>query len=383
MNAMSWIGHGKSGRRLKAFRSRMSTVVGRLVLLGLLFAAGGHFTAPAVAMDCNGKPDALGVSRVIAVDPTEHRLVGSMQYPETLPLADHEVVLTFDDGPSPKYTDRILETLASQCVKATFFMVGEMAKLFPEEARKVAAQGHTIGTHSFSHPFTFQRMTEAQAGAEIDKGIDAVGAALENPAELAPFFRVPGFLTSKNTEAALASRRLMTWSADIPSDDWTGIGSNEIIRRVMSRLEAKSRGIILFHDIHEHTVAALPELLKELKEQGYRVVQIVPASDKVAKTETTPDQWKLPPEKMVQAEEGAKPSTEGRGVAKHAKTSRARASRHVGRAHIRLARAKVERKRPHHVAGERINNRRLRDSDCHGQEGRRAGSCAPAHHRAA
>ena len=356
----------------------MSTVVGRLVLLGLLFAAGGHFTAPAVAMDCNGKPDALGVSRVIAVDPTEHRLVGSMQYPETLPLADHEVVLTFDDGPSPKYTDRILETLASQCVKATFFMVGEMAKLFPEEARKVAAQGHTIGTHSFRHPFTFDRMTEAQAGAEIDKGIEAVGAALENPAELAPFFRVPGFLTSKTTEAALASRGLMTWSADVPSDDWKGISSDEIVRRVMSRLETKSRGIVLFHDIHEHTVAALPELLKQLQEHGYRVVQVVPASDKLAKTETTSDQWRLPPEKTVQVEEGAKHSVDGRARARGAK-----ASRHIGREHIRLGRTKVARKRPQHVVGERTNNRRLRDGDCHGHEARRAGSCTPAHHNAA
>ncbi|HEU5402538.1 MAG TPA: polysaccharide deacetylase family protein [Terriglobales bacterium] len=375
MNAMWLISDGSSGRHLTLFTNCMSTVVGRLGLLGLLLAAGANSIATAAAIDCNGKPDALGVSRIIAVDPTEHRLVGSMQYPETLPLADHEVVLTFDDGPSPKYTDRILETLASQCVKATFFMVGEMAKLFPEEARKVAAQGHTIGTHSFHHPFTFDRMTEAQAGAEIDKGIEAVGAALENPAELAPFFRVPGFLTSKTTEAALASRGLMTWSADVPSDDWRGISSDEIVRRVMSRLETKSRGIILFHDIHEHTVAALPELLKELREHGYRVVQVVPASDKVAKTETTPDQWKLPPEKVLQAEEGAKPAAEEPGPARHAK-----ALGRVRNGHVHVARAKGVRR---HVAGERTNNRRLHDGDCRGHQGRRAGSCASAHRNAA
>jgi peptidoglycan/xylan/chitin deacetylase (PgdA/CDA1 family) len=252
--------------------------------------------------DCKGKPDALGVSRIIAVDPTEHRRIGTIQYPETLPLADHEVVLTFDDGPSPRYTDRILEILAAECVKATFFMVGEMAKMFSDEARKVETEGHTIGTHSFRHPFTFNRMTESQAGEEVDKGIEAVGAALGNQAELAPFFRVPGLLTSKSTEAALASRHLMTWSADVLADDWKPINNAEVVRRAISGLEAKGRGVLLLHDIHERTVAALPDLLKELKQKGFNLVQVVPASTTIPKTETTPDQWRLPAPAAVAAE---------------------------------------------------------------------------------
>jgi peptidoglycan/xylan/chitin deacetylase (PgdA/CDA1 family) len=243
---------------------------------------------------CNGNNNALGVSRVIAVDPKEHTRIGTMQYRETLPLADHEVVVTFDDGPSPKYTNRILDTLASECVKATFLMVGEMAKAHPEEVRRVFAEGHTIGTHSFSHPFTFRRMTEQQAGREIDAGIEAVQAALGDPKELAPFFRVPGFLTAQPTEAALASRGLMTWSADFPADDWKNIGSAEIVKRAMSRLEAKGRGILLLHDIHERTVEALPIILNELRTRGYHIVHVVPATSKVAKTETTPEQWILP-----------------------------------------------------------------------------------------
>jgi peptidoglycan-N-acetylglucosamine deacetylase len=178
---------------------------------------------------CRGNKDALGVSRVIAVDPREHTRIGTMQYQETLPLADHEVVITFDDGPIPKYTSRILDTLAAECVKATFLMVGEMAKAHPDEVRRVFAEGHTIGTHSFSHPFTFRRMTEQQAGKEIDAGIEAVQNALGDPKELAPFFRVPGFLTAKPTEVALAERGLMTWSADFPADDWKKISSAEIV----------------------------------------------------------------------------------------------------------------------------------------------------------
>jgi peptidoglycan/xylan/chitin deacetylase (PgdA/CDA1 family) len=258
-----------------------------------LFACLG--IAPASSTEsCKGNNDALGVSRVIAVDPREHTRIGTMQYRETLPLADHEVVITFDDGPSPKYTNRILDTLAAECVKATFLMVGEMAKAHPDDVRRVFGEGHTIGTHSFSHPFTFRRMTEQQAGKEIDAGIEAVQNALGDPKEVAPFFRVPGFLTAKPTEAALAERGLMTWSADFPADDWKNISSAEIVKRAMSRLEAKGRGILLLHDIHERTVEALPIILNELKIHGYHIVHVVAATSQVAKTETTPEQWVLP-----------------------------------------------------------------------------------------
>jgi len=83
----------------------------------------------ALAGECPGHPDALGTERIIAVDPAEHARIGAMQYRETLPLADKEVVLTFDDGPLPPYTARILQTLASECVKATFFMIGRQAPI--------------------------------------------------------------------------------------------------------------------------------------------------------------------------------------------------------------------------------------------------------------
>src|SRR3954463_8173066 len=85
-------------------------------------------TAVAHAGDCPGHPDAIGTSRTIVVDPREHGRIGTMDYAETLPLADHEVVLTFDDGPIPPYTTRVLDILAAECVHATYFIVGEMAK---------------------------------------------------------------------------------------------------------------------------------------------------------------------------------------------------------------------------------------------------------------
>src|SRR5260221_7107684 len=123
--------------------------------------------AVAGAAECPGNPDALGPSRTIVVDPVEHPRLGSMQYRESLPLEDHEIVLTFDDGPLPPRSTRVLEILASECVKATYFMVGRMARSFPDLVRRIHEAGHTIGTHSQSHPLSFHRLTVARARQDI------------------------------------------------------------------------------------------------------------------------------------------------------------------------------------------------------------------------
>ena len=122
-----------------------------VLLLGML--ASVIATGSASAADCPGNPGALGTSRTLVVDPREHPRIGTMQYAETLPLQDHEVVLTFDDGPLPPHSTQVLDILASQCVKATFFIIGRMARDFPEGVRRVRDAGHTIGTHSQNHPW--------------------------------------------------------------------------------------------------------------------------------------------------------------------------------------------------------------------------------------
>src|ERR1700761_7161715 len=88
----------------------------------------GFAAHAASAADCPDHPNALGTSRTLVVDPREHPRIGTMQYRETLPLADHEVVLTFDDGPLPRNSNKILDILAAECVKATFFTIGQMAR---------------------------------------------------------------------------------------------------------------------------------------------------------------------------------------------------------------------------------------------------------------
>src|SRR5215471_9412435 len=136
----------------------------------------GYTTAQSA--DCPGHPDAIGTSRTIVIDTRAHPRLGTMQYSETLPLRDHEVVLTFDDGPLPKNSNQVLQILADQCVKATFFTIGQQALANPEGVRKLAAAGHTIGTHSQTHPLTFARMSLEQAQKQINDGIASTAAAL-------------------------------------------------------------------------------------------------------------------------------------------------------------------------------------------------------------
>jgi peptidoglycan/xylan/chitin deacetylase (PgdA/CDA1 family) len=232
--------------------------------------------------NCPGHPDALGTSRVLALDPAQFPRIGRMQYPDSIPLADKEVVLTFDDGPLPPYSNQILDILAGQCVKATYFLVGEMARAFPAMVRRIYEEGHTIGTHSDDHPTRFGQLPVEKMRQEIDWGISDVSAALGDPKYLAPFFRIPGLARSDTVESELAARGLIVFSSDTVADDWHHrIGAKQIIAAAMRRLEASGKGILLLHDIHPKTVAALPGLLKELKDKGFHVVQVVPAASYV------------------------------------------------------------------------------------------------------
>ena len=259
------------------------------LLLGLLTTA----SSAAFAADC--RPDALGTSRTLVVDPREHPLIGTMQYRETLPLKDHEVVLTFDDGPIPKYSNQVLQILADECIKATFFIVGNQAKANPEGVRKLVAAGHTVGTHSMDHPLTFDRMPIEKAEAEINGGIEWTKAAMTDPSKLAPFFRIPGLMRAEGVENLLISRGIQVWSADFPADDWRHVSSDRVYQLAMQRLEAKGKGILLLHDIQARTVAALPKIIRDLKARGYRIVHVVPATADRPATPTTQVEWLLHP----------------------------------------------------------------------------------------
>ena len=249
----------------------------------------------ASAADCPGHPDAIGTSRMIVVDPRQYPIIGTMQYAKTLPLEDHEVVLTFDDGPLPKYSDQILDILAAHCAKATFFLVGRQAYDNPEGVRKVRDAGHTVATHSQNHPTGMDRLPLDRSRQEIEQGIASVTAALADGTAPAPFLRIPGLRTNDGIEEFAASKGLQIWSADFPADDWRNVSAARVYELAIKRLEAKGKGILLLHDIQPRTVTALPRILHELKARGYRIVHVVPATPERPATPTDPQQWRLHP----------------------------------------------------------------------------------------
>ena len=248
------------------------------IIVGVAFAF--LCSVAAAEPSCPGNPTALNVSRELVVSPSEYFLLGRMQYRRTLPLQDREVVLTFDDGPLPPYSDRVLDILAKECVKATFFLVGRMARANPEAVRRIYNAGHTVGTHSQSHPLRFDHISGARIEHEIDQGIASVAAALGDAKALAPFFRIPGLGRTSAVEARLRSRSLVVWSSDTLADDWTPISSQEVLRRALSRLQHKRKGVLLLHDIQPRMVLMLPMLLTELKRRGFKIVHVVPEGER-------------------------------------------------------------------------------------------------------
>jgi peptidoglycan/xylan/chitin deacetylase (PgdA/CDA1 family) len=279
------------GNRLSRVRTSYLTV-----LYLALFACSAAAAEPAeTSNNCPGHPDAIGTSRTLVVDPRAHPRIGSMQYPETLPLKDHEVVLTFDDGPIPKNSNQVLQILADNCIKATFFEVGEQSKANPEGIRKLVAAGHTVGSHSMTHPLTFHKMSEAQAKQQVDDGIMWAKAAMTDPSAMAPFFRIPGLLRAPPVEAYLESQGIQTWSTDFLADDWHRISGAKVHDLAMSRLHAMGKGILLLHDIQARTVAALPKILHDMKAEGYHIVHVVPATPDMPATPTEPEQWQMHP----------------------------------------------------------------------------------------
>jgi peptidoglycan/xylan/chitin deacetylase (PgdA/CDA1 family) len=230
------------------------------------------------------RPATLGTSRILTVDAAATPRVGRKSFPQTLPLADHEVVLTFDDGPWPATTSRVLAALAQECVRATFFLIGRPASGHPELVRRIAAEGHTIGTHSWSHP-SLKRIKPEAAIGEIDHGISAVETALkETPAtaHVAPFFRFPGFESTTATLDLLQSRGIVVFGADLWASDWNRMTPKQELKLITDRLSAAGRGIILFHDTKAQTAAMLPAFLRYLRDNGYHVVHVRPAEPAAA-----------------------------------------------------------------------------------------------------
>src|SRR5436190_6339200 len=130
--------------------------------------------APPTRPPCNN-PDALGIGRTVEIDTTGGPGFGFEHFKELDFLRDHEVVLTFDDGPWPVNTPSVLKTLADECTTGIFFLIGNHATYYPEVLKQVAADGHTVGSHTWSHAnLNNKKLNEEQRKEEIEKGFSAV-----------------------------------------------------------------------------------------------------------------------------------------------------------------------------------------------------------------
>ena len=255
----------------------------RVTLSGLaLMAAGlGLSVSPANAA-CEAATAEFGMSRIVDIDTTHGPIFGAMTNRSREPsfLKPNEVVLTFDDGPIPWITKSILDTLDKYCAKATFFSVGRMALAYPASVKDVMARGHTLGSHTYSHPFNMQRMNIDAAAAEIERGIAAVSTAAGAP--VAPFFRFTGLADSNRLLGYLQTRSIAAFTVDVVSNDSYTANANKLAEHTLAEIAKTQGGIVLFHDIKAATTKALPIILSRLKASGYTVVHMT------AKTTVTP-----------------------------------------------------------------------------------------------
>ncbi len=186
-----------------------------------------------------------------------------------------EVILTFDDGPKPGTTNSILKTLNAYGVKATFFMIGEMARQHPAVAQAVYLAGETIGSHTFDHK-NLSKLSETEALSDVTRGAQAVQAALAPMGgTVQPFFRFPYLAQNALIRAAIEQDSYIPVGAQMDSDDYFTTGPDFLLNRILRELDRTGRGIILMHDIHERTALMLPSLLDALLARHYTVVQLV------------------------------------------------------------------------------------------------------------
>jgi peptidoglycan/xylan/chitin deacetylase (PgdA/CDA1 family) len=240
-------------------------------------AATASVTPPAAAVKTTtcANPNALGTARVVEIDTTGGPGFGFEHFRAHDFLRNKEVVLTFDDGPWLPTTPKVLKALADECVRATFFPIGKHATYYPEILKQVAEAGHTIGNHTWSHQDLSKKgMTTDDAKAEIEKGVSAVHMAVGGPT--APFFRFPALRHPPELVSYLGERNIAIFSTDMDSFDFKVRKPEQVIKSVMSKLAKHGKGIVLLHDFQHATAEAVPELLRQLKAEGYKVVHMKP-----------------------------------------------------------------------------------------------------------
>ncbi len=258
--------------------------------------------SPSAAQTKPCPAETLGPARTIEAGTQGGLQVGFKTYPRSLALDDHEIVLTFDDGPSAQTTPRILDALAAECVMATFFLVGRNAEALPALVKREVAEGHTVAHHTYSHPAkTLRQISVKAAQEEIIKGFEADDKAAYGTfsgTPKVPFFRFPGFADTPELVAWLAARNIGVFGADFWGSDWLDMTPEKELSLILARIEQEKRGILLLHDTKQQTAAMLPALLRELKQRGYKIVSLTPGVNPPP-TRPAPEGWTSETDKII------------------------------------------------------------------------------------
>jgi len=184
-------------------------------------------------------------------------------------ITEPYVALTFDDGPHPKNTPRLLDILKARNVKATFFVIGRSVDTYPHIARRIVAEGHEIGNHTYTHG-KLTSMSDAKVREEIDKSRRAIGRATGVKART---MRPPyGALLQRQREMLHREYGFPTilWSVD--PLDWQRPGVSVVRQRIVDG--ARPGGILLAHDLHSSTVDAMPSTIDALLKKGFKFVTV-------------------------------------------------------------------------------------------------------------
>jgi peptidoglycan/xylan/chitin deacetylase (PgdA/CDA1 family) len=238
-------------------------------------AAPPPLAPPAPAASSCANPNALGIARTVEIDTTGGPGFGFEHFKEHDFLRPGEVVLTFDDGPWPRNTQAVLAALATHCTRAIFFPIGKHATYEPGLLKQVAAAGHSIGSHTWSHANLAKKgMTVDEAKAEIEKGISAVAWAVGGP--VAPYFRFPALQHPPELVTYLGERNIGIFSTDFDSFDFRMRRPEQVRKAVMDKLKKHGKGMALMHDFQQATAQAVADLLDDLKANGYRIVHMRP-----------------------------------------------------------------------------------------------------------
>ncbi|MEL6947447.1 MAG: polysaccharide deacetylase family protein [Pseudomonadota bacterium] len=239
----------------------------------LCIAVSTIFVPSSVLAACG--PGALGTERTISLDPHKVRSVSGRE--RILGLKPKEVILTFDDGPVPGRSTKILDALAAECVKATFFYVGKMARAYPDIVRRVIREGHTLAHHTQSHE-KLPNHSNKRIRSTIQRGITSLEKAAygaRGKRMKVPYFRYPYLARNKRTDRVVRSLGLIHFGANIDGHDWKKVTPTAVHDRVMRRLRAEGKGIILLHDLQHKTAKIMPRLLRSMKREGYKIVHLV------------------------------------------------------------------------------------------------------------